>query len=117
MKKKINDNRLRKKFKKNLKKKLLNIQIELKSLLTFNIPPRTLYFKKLFLPHYFIYKICDVQYRQTSFLKIKPFISINLLKRINIRNSYKLTIKNLNTRISRKTLHLKKFQYKVKLYD
>jgi hypothetical protein len=83
----------------------------------FNISSRALYFKKIFLPHYFIYKICGVQYQQNNFIKIKPFINVNLLKRINIRNSYKLTVKNLNKRIVRKKLYLRKFQYKIKLYD
>ena len=50
--------------------------------------------KRIFLPQYCIYKIYLEDFMNKNFIKIVPFIQIKLLKRINLRNSYKINFLN-----------------------
>ena len=66
--------------------------------------------RRIFLPQYCIYKIYLEDYLQRNYIKIIPFIQIKLLKRINLRNSYKISFLNKS-----KLVHLDIFKYKIHL--
>jgi len=66
--------------------------------------------KRFFLPQYCLYKIFLEDILTNNFIKIIPFIHLKLLKRINLRNSYKIKIFKLN-----KLKNLKIFKYKIYL--
>lgn len=71
-------------------------------------------FKKIVIPHYFVYKISNPLFWQIKYLKIKPFIDYNFLKKINIRNSYKLNILNKEKKGLKKKINLKRIKYKIR---
>jgi hypothetical protein len=64
--------------------------------------------KRIILPQYCIYKISLENYLQKNYIKIIPFIQIKLLKRINLRNSYKVSFLNKS-----KFVHLDTFKYRI----
>jgi hypothetical protein len=66
--------------------------------------------KRIFLPQYCIYKIYLEDFMNKNFIKIVPFIQIKLLKRINLRNSYKINFLNKT-----KLVNLEIFKYKIYL--
>jgi hypothetical protein len=66
--------------------------------------------KRIILPQYCIYKISLENYLEKNYIKIIPFIQVKLLKRINIRNSYKISFLNKS-----KFLHLNTFKYKISI--
>jgi hypothetical protein len=66
------------------------------------------YLKRIFLPQYCIYKIFLEDLLKKNYIKIMPFIYLKLLKRINLRNSYKIKFLQLN-----KLINLKNFKYKI----
>jgi hypothetical protein len=68
-------------------------------------------FKRIILPQFCVYKIYLDNFVYTKYLKIKPYINYIFLKRMNIRNSYKLRF------IIRKNIRLKskKIKYKINL--
>lgn len=66
------------------------------------------YLKRIFLPQYCIYKIFLEDFLKKNYIKIIPFIYLKLLKRINLRNSYKIKFLQLN-----KLMNLKIFKYKI----
>lgn len=72
-------------------------------------------FKKILIPQYFIYKICNAPFWQVKYLKIKPYINYDFLKRINIRNSYKLNIINKYKRNLKKRIDLPRLIYRIKI--
>jgi hypothetical protein len=67
-------------------------------------------FKKFFLPQYCIYKIFLEEYLKNNYIKIIPFINLKFLKRLNLRNSYKIKFLQIN-----KLKNLKIFKYKIYL--
>jgi len=69
------------------------------------------YIKKIFLPQYCIYKIHLEDFFLKNLLKIIPFIHVKVLKRLNLRNSYKIKFLNKS-----KIKYLKSFKYKIFLY-
>ena len=68
------------------------------------------YLRRIFLPQYCVYKIYLEDYLKKNYIKIIPFIQIKLLKRINLRNSYKISFLNKS-----KLVHLDIFKYKISL--
>lgn len=66
------------------------------------------YLKRIFLPQYCIYKIFLEDFLNKNYIKIMPFIYLKLLKRINLRNSYKIKFLQIN-----KLINLKIFKYKI----
>jgi hypothetical protein len=66
------------------------------------------FLKKIFLPQYCIYKIFLEDYLNSNYIKIIPFINLKILKRINLRNSYKLKFLQKN-----RFLNLKNFKFKI----
>jgi hypothetical protein len=66
--------------------------------------------KRIFLPQYCIYKIHLEDYLEKNYIKIIPFIQIKLLKRLNLRNSYKINFLNKS-----KFADLKIFKYRIYL--
>jgi hypothetical protein len=67
-------------------------------------------FKRFFLPQYCLYKIFLENILTNNYIKIIPFIHLKFLKRINLRNSYKIKIFKIN-----KLKNLKIFKYKIYL--
>lgn len=76
----------------------------------FDINKVNRYLKRIFLPQYCVYKIYLEDYLKKNYIKIIPFIQIKLLKRINLRNSYKISFLNKS-----KLVHLDIFKYKIYL--
>jgi hypothetical protein len=66
--------------------------------------------KNIFLPQYCLYKIFLENFLNNNYIKIIPFINLKLLKRVNLRNSYKLKFLQKN-----KIFKLKIFKYKIYL--
>ena len=67
--------------------------------------------RKIFLPQYCKYKIYLEEYWKRNYIKIVPFIQLKYLKRLNLRNSYKINFLNKS-----KLTNLKIFKYKIFLY-
>ena len=63
----------------------------------------------IILPQYCVYKVCLENYLNTKYIKIIPFIDKKILKRINIRSSYKISF------LKKKNFKLKNFYYKILL--
>jgi len=100
-------NKILKKINENLNKnyfKIIIIDIIYKYIYINILLKNMLYLKnnyiiqKIFLPQYFIYKIDLSNFLNKNYLKIIPFIQIKLLKRLNIRHSYKI---NKNIKFSK----------------
>jgi len=75
--------------------KYIYINIFLKNILikkTYSIN-KSLIIEKIFLPTHCIYQINLNDYLNKNNIKIIPFISIKLLKRLNIRHSYKINLR------------------------
>lgn len=70
-------------------------------------------FKKILIPQYFLYKIHVPNFWHINYLKIKPYIDFNFLKKLNIRNSYKLNIINKEKKLAKKWVKLKKIKYHI----
>lgn len=91
--------------------KYLYINMFLKNILIkANVNKVSKYLKRIFLPQYCVYKIYLEDYLKKNYIKIIPFIQIKLLKRINLRNSYKISFLNKS-----KLVHLDVFKYKIYL--
>lgn len=65
-------------------------------------------FKRFFLPQYCIYKIFLEDFLKNNYIKIIPFIHFKFLKRLNLRNSYKIKYLQIN-----KFKNIKFFKYKI----
>ena len=91
--------------------KYLYINIFLKNILIKNKKKISKYLKKIFLPQYCKYKIYLEDYFKKDVVKIVPFIQLKYLKRINLRNSYKISFLNKS-----KLINIKIFKYKIFLY-
>ena len=64
--------------------------------------------RRIFLPQYCLYKIYLEDFFKKDNLKIVPFIQLKWLKRINLRNSYKINILNKS-----KLKNLKLVKYRI----
>jgi hypothetical protein len=80
---------------------LKNLSIKKKKKINKNI-------KNIFLPQYCKYKIYLEDYLKKNFIKIVPFIQLKYLKRLNLRNSYKINFLNKS-----KLINIKIFKYKI----
>jgi hypothetical protein len=67
-------------------------------------------FKRFFLPQYCLYKIFLEDFLKTNYIKIMPFIHLKFLKRLNLRNSYRIKFLQIS-----KFKNLKIFKYKINL--
>jgi hypothetical protein len=95
----------------NLIYKYIYIYIFLKNILIkFNKNGININFKRFFLPQYCIYKIFLEDYLKNNYIKIIPFINLKFIKRLNLRNSYKIKFLQIN-----KFKNLKIFKYKINL--
>ena len=66
--------------------------------------------KRIFLPQYCIYKIYLEDYLRKNYIKIIPFIHVKMLKRLNLRNSYRVSFLNKS-----KLVDLDIFKYKISM--
>jgi hypothetical protein len=82
-----------------------------------NLKAITTNFKKILIPHYFLYKIHAPSFWHINYLKIKPYIDFNFLKKLNIRNSYKLNIINKSKKLLKKKVNLKRIKYHIKFLN
>lgn len=67
-------------------------------------------FKRIFLPQYCIYKIYLEEFLLKNYIKVIPFIHVKMLKRLNLRNSYRVSFLNKS-----KLIYLDIFKYKISL--
>jgi len=75
---------------KNILFKYLYLNIFLNNMFILKKKIKKIILQKIFLPQYCIYKININNYINRNFIKIIPFIELKLLKRLNIRGSYKI---------------------------